>query len=51
MEDNGKIQVRSTEFECVVVVGFIKYRDFGKEAAIRGGVARVNLLFQCMFRY
>jgi hypothetical protein len=45
VEDYGKIQVRSIEFECVVVVGFIKYCDVGKEAAIRSGVARVNLLF------
>ncbi len=28
-----------------MVVGFIKYYDVGKEAAIRSGVARVNLLF------
>jgi hypothetical protein len=45
VQDYGKIQVRSTEFECVVVVGLIKYCDLGEEAAIRRGVARVNLLF------
>lgn len=28
-----------------MVVGFIKYCDFGIEAAIRRGVTRVNLLF------
>ncbi len=44
-EECGKIQVRFIEFDCVVVVGFIKYCDFGKEAAIRRVVARVNLLF------
>ncbi len=35
VKDYGKIQVRSIEFECVVVVGFIKYFDFAKEATIR----------------
>ncbi len=45
VKDYGKIQVHSIEFECVVVVGSIKCFDFGKEAAIRRGVARVNLLF------